>query len=123
MASIVFEDVEAWRVAHGWVRDVYRLTAAFPREEMFGLTSQLRRAAVSVPANFAEGFNRQTRADKNRFYNMAQASAEESRYYLILASDLGYADTRKLIERLNQVCRLLRSYTRGMLEARAAGGT
>jgi four helix bundle protein len=118
LTSKTFQEVDVWRVAHAWVVDVYRLTARFPRHEVFGLTAQLRRAAVSVPGNFVEGYNRMTRADKARFYNIAQSSAEESRYYLILASDLGYANTDELVERLNGVCGRLRSYTRGMLEGR-----
>jgi four helix bundle protein len=118
MTSKTFQEVDVWKIAHAWVVDVYRLTARFPRHEVFGLTAQLRRAAVSVPGNFAEGYNRMTRADKARLYNIAQSSAEESRYYLILASDLGYASTDDLIERLNEVCGKLRSYTQGMLEGR-----
>src|SRR5688572_17234291 len=64
--SRTFEDVELWKKAHAWVLDVYRFTETFPKHEMFGLTSQLRRAAVSVPGNFAEGFNKSGRADKVR---------------------------------------------------------
>jgi four helix bundle protein len=85
---------------------------------LFGLTSQLRRAAVSVPANFAEGYKRKTHADKARFYNIAQASLEECRYYLILSKDLGYCDTEKLLSDLDQVSRMLDSYTRSMLSSR-----
>jgi four helix bundle protein len=66
---------------------------SLPKHELFGLTSQLRRAAVSVPANFAEGFKKRGLADKVRFYNIAQGSLEECRYYLILARDLRYGDS------------------------------
>ena len=66
MKSKSFEDVELWRKAHAWVLAVYKFTELFPRHELFGLTSQLRRAAVSVPANFAEGFKKRSRADKIR---------------------------------------------------------
>ena len=90
MKSRTFEDVELWRKAHAWVLATYRFTEAFPKHELFGLTSQLRRAAVSVPANFAEGFKKRGLADKIRFYNIAQGSLEECRYYLILARDLRY---------------------------------
>src|SRR3982751_5695282 len=92
-----FEDVELWKKAHAWVLSIYRFTERFPRHETYGLTSQLRRAAVSVPANFAEGFRKSGRADKIRFYNIAQGSLEESRYYLILARDLQYADPQELL--------------------------
>jgi len=110
--SRTFEDVELWKKAHAWVLDVYRFTETFPKHEMFGLTSQLRRAAVSVPGNFAEGFNKSGRADKVRFYNIAQGSLEESRYYLILAPDLNYGDPAKLIEGASEIGRMLRSYAR-----------
>ncbi len=83
-----FEDVELWKKSHAWVLKIYRLTENFPKHEIFGLTSQLRRSAVSVPANFAEGFKKFSLKDKIRFYNISQGSLEESRYYLILAKDL-----------------------------------
>src|SRR5579871_809388 len=102
MPSRSFEDVELWKKAHQWVLSVYRLTEAFPKHELFALTSQLRKAAVSVPANFAEGFKKRTGTEKVRYYNIAQGSIEECRYYLILARDLGYGDTRELAERLEE---------------------
>jgi len=95
-----FQDVEIWQVAHRWVLDIYRITATFPRHEAFGLTSQLRRAAVSVPANFVEGFRKRGTADKLRYYNIAQGSISECMYYLLLAKDLGYADTSDAIQAL-----------------------
>jgi four helix bundle protein len=97
MSSKSFEDVIVWQKAHQWVLGIYRLTSCFPREELFGLTSQLRRAAVSVPANIAEGFKRLGKGDKLRFYNTSQASLEECRYHLILARDLGYGETADLM--------------------------
>jgi four helix bundle protein len=80
MASRTSEDVEVWQKAHRWVLAVYRYSEVFPWHELFGLTSQLRRAAVSVPADFAEGFKKRGKADKARFYNTAQGSLEECRY-------------------------------------------
>ena len=91
-----FEDLEVWKKAHQFVLDVYRMTEAFPKHELLGLTSQLRRAVVSIPANFAEGFRRPSKPDKLRFYNIAIGSLEECRYYLRLASDLAYAETSQL---------------------------
>ena len=85
-----FEDVEIWKKSHAFVLSIYLLTERFPRHELFGLTSQLRRAAISIPANFAEGFKKTSKADKLRFYNIAQGSSEECRYYLILTRDLNY---------------------------------
>jgi len=116
-ASQRFEDVEAWQKSHRWVLDVYRYSARFPQHEMFGLTSQLRRAAVSVPGNFAEGFKKQSRLDKLRFYNIAQASLEESRYYLLLAQDLGYGDTVDLRAAAETVSKMLDAYVRVVREA------
>jgi four helix bundle protein len=91
-----FQDLIVWQKAHQFVLATYRITGTFPRCEMYGLTSQLRRAAVSVPANIAEGFKKTGKADKSRFLNIAQASLEESRYYLLLAQDLGYCDCSKI---------------------------
>jgi four helix bundle protein len=110
VASRTFEDVELWKKAHAWVLAVYRFCESFPRYELFGLTSQLRRAAVSVPANFAEGFKKLGMADKARVYNIAQGSLEECRYCLILARDLGYGDVADLMARLDEVSRMLEAY-------------
>src|SRR5687767_2495613 len=117
MASRTFEDVEVWQKAHASVLGIYSLTESFPKHELFGLTSQLRRAAVSVPANFAEGFAKAGRADKARFYNMAQGSLEECRYYLILARDLGYADTKYSLHELENISKMLEAYKRAMLKS------
>jgi four helix bundle protein len=106
-----FTDLVVWQKAHALVLAVYRVTESFPKSETYGLTSQLRRAAVSVPANIAEGFRKRGDADKLRFYNIAQGPLEETRYYLILASDLSYADTTLLHEQLSEVSRLLHGYT------------
>lgn len=118
MASKTFEDVELWQRAHKWVLGVYKLTEGFPKQEMFGLTSQLRRAAVSVPANFAEGFKKLGISDKLRFYNIAQGSLEECRYYLILARDLDYGDTNNLRGELETVSKMLDGYMRSVRNAR-----
>jgi len=94
---------------------VYRLTGSFPKHEMFGLTSQFRRAAVSIPANIAEGFRRRGASDKARFFNIAQASVEECRYYLILSRDLKYADTHEAYNLIQEVSKLLDAYSKGIL--------
>jgi four helix bundle protein len=85
-----FEDLDAWKEAHRLALAVYRATQSFPDVERFGLTSQMRRAAVSVPANIAEGFKRLGLSDKIRFYNIGEGSLAELRYYLVLPRDLGY---------------------------------
>jgi len=112
MSATTFEDVEVWKKAHAWVLEIYRFSETFPRHELFGLTSQLRRAAVSIPANIAEGFKKRGHADKARFYNIAQGSMEESRYYLVLAKDLKYGDTSQLRVDLDEVSRMLATYIR-----------
>ncbi len=86
------------------------MTGAFPKHETFGLSSQMQRAAVSVPANIAEGFKRRGRSDKARFMNIAQASLEECRYFMILAQDLGYADTALQLNLLDETSRFLDNY-------------
>src|SRR3954462_11775457 len=102
-----FRDLAVWGKAHAFVLAVYTFTAAFPREETYGLSQQLRRAAVSIPANIAEGFRRRGKADKARFMNLAEGSLEECRYYLILANDLGYGDITRLTALLEEVSKLL----------------
>ena len=110
MGAQTFEDLEVWKKAHQWVLGIYRLTEGFPKNEMFGLTSQLRRAAVSIPANIAEGFKKHSKVDKARYYNIAQGSLEECRYFLILTRDLGYGDTAQLTLDLQEVSRMLQAY-------------
>jgi len=112
-----FEDLLVWQKAHSFVLTVYTLTGAFPKHEAFGLTSQFRRAAVSIPANIAEGFRRRGISDKARFFNIAQASVEECRYYLILARDLEYADTQEANRLIQEVSKLLEAYSKSILNS------
>jgi len=112
-----FRDLIVWQKAHQFVLDVYRFSDGFPKKEMYCLTSQFRRAAISIPANIAEGFRRRTKPDKARFMNIAQASLEECRYYLILANDLGYGNCQKLMNQLEEVSKLLQSYSSAFLTA------
>jgi four helix bundle protein len=93
-----FEDLLVWQKAHAHVLEIYRITKGFPKSELFGLTSQMRRAAISIPANIAEGFKKRTPREKVRVLNIAQGSLEESRYYLILAKDLSYAESSPDLE-------------------------
>jgi len=106
-----FEDLVVWQKAHQFVLAVYRLTRTFPQSEIYGLSSQFRRAAVSIAANIAEGFKKRSKADKLRFYNIAQGSIEESRYYLILVRDLEYGDVSELKCLIEEVSKLLESYS------------
>jgi four helix bundle protein len=114
-AARTFHDLVVWRKAHQFVLAAYSVTANFPKSETYGLASQMRRSAVSVPANIAEGFRRRGRADKARFMNIAEGSLEETSYYLILAQDLGYGDSSQLAISLEEVSRLLHGYAKGIL--------
>ncbi len=109
-----FRDVIVWQKAHAFTLAVYRASEPFPKHELFALTSQLRRSAASVPANFVEGFRKRTTPDKLKFYNIAQGSADECLYQLILAHDLNYADTTALQADLEEVSRLLQGYINGL---------
>src|SRR5437870_13322677 len=115
VAARTFQDLVVWRKANELLMAVYSFTAGFPKTETYGLALQMRRAAVSVPANNAEGFRRREKADKARYMNIAEGSLEESRYYLILAKDLGYGDTAKLTSLLEEVSRMLSAYAAAIL--------
>ena len=105
-----FHDLVMWQKAHQFVLDSYKISENFPKQEMYGLTSQLRRAVVSMPANIAEGFKKNGKSDKIRFLNIAQGSLEECRYFLILIQDLHYADTKDISERLDDISKMINSY-------------
>jgi four helix bundle protein len=109
-----FREVTVWQKAHAFTLAGYRASESFPKHELFALTSQLRRAAASIPANFVEGFRKRTAPDKLKFYNIAQGSADECLYHLILAHDLKYTDTTALQADLEEVCRLLQGYMNGL---------
>lgn len=105
-----FRDLKVWQKAHRVTLDVYAATKSFPADERFGLTSQMRRAAASIPANIAEGCVRSTDLDFARFLHTAIGSASELQYFLILANDLGYADAAvhdRLSATIEEVKRML----------------
>ena len=103
-----FQDLDVWKKAHELVLSVYSVTRSFPNDERFGLVSQMRRAAISIAANIAEGFKKRSLKDKSHFYNIAQASLEEVRYYIILAVDLNYlAVSRELSNLAEDVAKML----------------
>ncbi len=112
-----FRDLVVWRKAHAYVLGVYELTAGYPKQETYGLASQMRRAAISVAANIAEGFRKRGKADKVRFMNMAEGSVEESRYYLILTHDLRYGEAHKMARSLEEASRLLNAYAKAILSS------
>lgn len=115
MSAKSFRDLIVWQKAHSFVLAVYRYSGDFPKSEIYGLTSQFRRAAVSIPANIAEGFIKRGKADKARFFNIAQGSLEECKYYLILAKDLNFGDHDDLTNLSDEVGRLLNAYTQTLL--------
>ena len=85
-----FKDLIVWQRAHQLALEIYRMSSGFPKHELYGLVSQIRRAGFSIAANIAEDFRKTTNADKARYLNISQGSLEEVRYYLILAEDLRY---------------------------------
>ena len=113
-----FESVIAWQKAHAFVLSVYRLTRHFPDDERFGLTSQFRRAAVSIEANIAEGYKKLSKADKLRFLNISQGSLEECRNYILLSRDLEFIDLENitlLYQQLEQASWFLNKHCQGII--------
>jgi four helix bundle protein len=105
-----FRELKVWEKAHRLTLEVYRMTGSFPREEAYGLTSQMRRCAASIPANIAEGCGRGTDVDFARFLQIAAGSASELEYHLILTRDLGLASDGQyddLAEGVTEVKRML----------------
>lgn len=88
--AVKFTDLEVWRNGHELVVSIYKITETWPKSEQFGLTSQIRRAAVSITSNIAEGFSRATRTDKKHFYTMAHGSLTEVQNQLLIARDIEY---------------------------------
>jgi four helix bundle protein len=103
-----FTDLRAWQKSHKLALDVYRLTTRFPSNEMYGLTSQLRRAAVSVPTNLAEGSKRQSNLEYARFVNIAEGSQAETEYLLMLSRDLGFLTAEAAVTALTEVSQIAR---------------
>jgi len=114
-----FRDIKVWQKSHELVLKVYSASAGFPGDERFGVTSQLRRAAVSIPANIAEGSRRIGRGDYARFLNIAEASLAETQYLLILASDLGYLAAASALEAETKEVEVMLHALRTKVEERA----
>ena len=109
-----FTDLIVGQKAHQFVLSVYKLTKEFPKEEVYGLTSQFRRAAVSIAANIAESYKKWSDKEKSRFLNIAHSSLEECRYYLILSNDLSYCKVTVENELLEEISKLLFSYNKAI---------
>jgi four helix bundle protein len=108
-----FRTLQVWEKAHELTLAVYRATTTFPKEELFGLTSQIRRASGSIPANIAEGCGRDSDTELKRFLQIAMGSASELEYHLLLAHDLGYVehqDYARLEQNVTEVKRMLTGF-------------
>jgi len=93
-----YEDIVAWQRAHQLLLDVYAMTKTFPADERYALTSQIRRSALSIPNNIAEGCKRKTQKEFAYFLNISEASASETSYLLKVSKDLGYANEDRVNE-------------------------
>ena len=113
-----FTDLIVWQKAHQFVLRIYPFTGKFPKEEIYGLTSQFRRASISIAANIAEGFPKKSKLDKLRYLNIAQGSLEECKYYLILSKDLKFNEDPQISDLLEEVSKLLNSYSRAINNSR-----
>lgn len=112
-----FRDLIVWQKSHDLTLEIYRITSKFPAEERYGLTSQLRRAAYSIPSNIVEGHSRKSRKEFLQFLNIAKGSLEELKYFIILSSDLKYLDDitkYKLEEQSEEVSKILYSFTNSL---------
>jgi four helix bundle protein len=109
-----FKDLIVWQKSHQLVLAIYQLTQSFPREEVYGLVSQMRRSSSSVAANIAEAFKKKSGLDKLRILNIAQGSLSETEYHLLLAGDLKYAKVDELQNNANEVSKLLEAYMKAI---------
>lgn len=111
MATIQkFSDLLVWKKSHELVLEIYSVTKLFPKEELYGITSQMRRASYSIPSNIVEGFRRKTLKDSINFYHISDASLEELKYFLFLSKDLSYLTQDnyfKLFSKCEEVGKLL----------------
>ncbi len=110
-----FKNLLVWQKSHSTVLEIYKMTKTLPKDELFGITSQIRRSSVSIAANIVEGFRKKSKLDKARFLNIAQGSLDETEYFLILIQDLNYADTGTLQIQLEEVSRMLNAYYRAVI--------
>jgi four helix bundle protein len=118
-----FKELRVWSKAHELTVSIYNLTRAFPRDEIYGLTSQVRRSAASIGANIAEGCGRRSDGEMTRFLQIARGSASETEYHLLLAKDLGFlaeGDFRKTEQRVVEVQRMLTALVQKVQPVRRA---
>ena len=116
-----FRKLKVWEKGHQLTLLVYKYTRTFPRDELYGLTSQIRRACVSIPANIAEGCGRGSDAELARFFQISMGSASELEYHLLLARDLGYLDNSKFEQLTQDVIEVKRMLTSFIQKLKAEG--
>jgi four helix bundle protein len=112
-----YEDLNVWKISHKLVLDIYKATVHFPKDELYGLTSQIRRAAYSIPCNIAEGYGRGSDAQICQFLIIAKGSASELEYELLLAKDLGYLEEEQYIRldtQVKNICKMLTGLIRAV---------
>ena len=114
-----FKELIVWQKSHEMVLEIYKITKNFPKDELFVLISQIRRAAISVPANIVEGHRRKTLKDSINFYYIANASLEELRYHILLSKDLGYINETKFQQLeilMDEVSKILNGWIKSQKE-------
>jgi len=112
--TVSFQQLLVWQKAHQFVLLVYKTTELYPQKEMFGLTSQFRRAAISIAANIADGYKKKDYKNKIHFFNIAQGSLKECKYYLILSKDLNYPSDSELEILSEEISKLLAGYIKSI---------
>ena len=116
--SHTFKNIVVWQKAHKLVLEIYKITSVFPKSEIYGLTSQIRRSAASVATNIVEGYKRRSDKDFAHFLNMADGSLEETKYHLLLACDLTYLkkeNYEQLISLADEVGRMLFGFQKKLI--------
>jgi len=111
--TYTFKSLKVWQKTHNLVLNIYKITKEFPKSEIYGLTSQIRRSASSVATNIVEGYKRKSKKDFNHFLNISVGSLEETKYHLLLAHDLEYLNKKNykdLSESLEEVGRMLNGF-------------
>jgi len=108
-----FRELKIWQKGRGLVKDVYLITQTFPKEELYALTSQVRRSSISIPSNIAEGCGRGSNAQLSHFLDVAQGSSCELETQIILSYDLGFLDetqTETITEKINEIQKMIRGF-------------
>lgn len=109
-----FKELIVWQKSHKLVLEIYKITKSYPKDEIYALTNQIRRAAVSISANIAEGYKKKSKPSKLNFLNISEGSLEEVKYYIILSKDLSFI-TEKEYNSLDALCdevgRLISGYS------------